>query len=260
MTQPDSAQVEPPVPADGAAPTTEPVAETEEQFLQLRRNNLYADLSKYESEDEEVRRVIGSYVGNKASRQYKPEIQRRDAEIAQLKTELFNAEVRGMDEKAIETKVSTDRDWGKRYLDYVHEQRNGKQPEPIDDRPLVEAALSEIMDYGRRNGMTDADWNKFVAKAQSGGYGTDAWQVSITRMQQDVADFVRTAKPAAPAIQKTNPALARGGPDLTSGDRTGAGVSGAFPTSAKEFNSLPRAKQQELLATDREKIVALSNK
>ncbi len=265
MTQPTpgSAPVEPAADDQVVTPEADPAPEPEVQYIQLRRDQLYSELARLESEDPEVKRVVGSYIGNKAARQYQPEIRRRDTEIAQLNEKLFAAEVKSMDEKAIEDRISTDREWGKRYLDYAHEQRNGKTAQPVDERPLVEAALAEIMDYGRRNGLSDADWNQFISKAQSGGYGNDAWQVSLTRMQQDVADFVRQGagrKVEPTIVQKTNPALTKGGPDLTSGSRTGAGVSGAFPTTAKEFNALPRAKQMELMSSDREKVVALSNK
>ncbi len=253
-------EVQPSTTTDAATTPDETQAEPtpEVQYVQLRRNALYQDLAQLEASDPEVRQVIGTYVGNKVSRQYQPQLRAKDAEIAQLRTDLFRAEIKSMDDAAIEAKVSSDREWGKRYIDFVHEEKAGRpQPTAVDERPAVAQALNEVEDYARRNGVSDQDWQGFMSKASSGHYGADVhWTVGIMRMQEDIANHIHKPAPA-PEVQKTNPSLTAPGPVSTNGTRTGGGRA-AFPANAKEFNALPIAEQRALLDADFAKVRALT--
>lgn len=251
----DQPQGEPLAP-DTTAPEQVTAAPT---YLQLDRTQLYRELSRLEAEDPDVKRVLGTFIGNKAARQYQPEIRRRDAELEALRKENFGLQVKSMDETAIEAKVAADRDWGKKYIDYVHEQRSPSAPIPVDETPLMTDAVASIMDFAQRNGMPDSEWDSIINKARAGEYETGGhWSLAVANMQQDVASRLLAAK-QKPVAATTNPALSSKGPDLSSGGGASA-ASGRFPATAAEFNSLPVEEQKRLLSSDRDKVIALSRK
>lgn len=247
--EPTSA-TEPEVPQVEETPEPQADPETPVEYYQLRKDSPYRELSRLSDEDPEFRQHLGTFIGQKAAREYQPQLRERDQRIAELESKNFALEVKGMSAEDIEAKVSEDRDWGKKYLDYVHDQRTGSTARAVpDDTEQVADAMNELVDWARTHGMPDEDFTKYVTKARNGAYGDNRthWGISIGRMREDMTRDLLKGKPAPPAVRTTNPATTKGGPDLSGG--SGGASTKTLPTSAKEFNSLPRAEQNDIIST-----------
>lgn len=257
QTQPTADSVTPEVPTTEQSEVTTP----EVTYLQLDRSQLYRELARHEAEDPEFKQILNTYIGNKSARQYQPQLREAKATIARLEKENFDIQARSMSEEDIEKKVASDREWGKRYIDWVHEKRQPVGQQVVDETPLIQDAVAEVRDYAWSNGLPESEWNAIAEKAKNGAYEAPHWSVSVARMQQDVATaLLKTNKTAAVTPPTTNPALSTKGPDMQAGTGGAGGSTGKFPTTAAEFNSLPRERQVQLLQTDRDKVIALSRK
>lgn len=243
-----------------ADPEQTPEAPQEFPTLTLRKDQLYQELMRLDS-DPEIRQVLRSWAGNTAKRQYLPELQARDNQIAQLRAEKFQVQLSTMTESEIQSKLVSDSNFRTELNDYLSRQQPGQAPRrPAEDPAEVEAAVNDLAWWAHNNGLSEAAWKQLADKAARGEYRQGAnehWSLGLSRWQQDIASELLKAK-APDEAPKGNPALAKPGPDVSRG--TAGASSGAFPRTAEEFNKLPSAEQRRWLASDYDRVVALSKK
>lgn len=267
MSQEESTNTQP----EGQEVPTEPEQTTPEvPMLSLRRDQMYQELSRLSQEDPELRQVLGTWAGNTAKRQYVPEIRARDTELAQLKAENFQLKVSSMTEADIQEKFAKDKSFRDQYSNLLETQQSG--PKPADESPLVDQAITELANWAYTNGLPEQDWARLYAKAGRGEYSSNKehWSIGVNRWQQEISQELIKHKlsAAAPPVvatpqvvpetpPKTNPALTRPGADISRGTG-GTNNNLSFPKTAQEFNKLPRAVQLQFIASDRDKVIALT--
>lgn len=263
---------------EGATPVTEPVEQAAPviPMVQLRRDQMYQELSRLSQEDPELRQVLGTWAGNTAKRQYVPEIRARDTELAQLKAENFQLKVTSMTEAEIQDKFAKDKSFRDQYSNLLETQQNGGRGKPTDEAPLVNEAVNELAQWAYTNGLPEADWNRLYNKAMREGYSgpNEHWSTGVMRWQQEISQelirqkltgssatpppAVTTPPPMVPETPpKINPNLTRPGADISRGTG-GNSTNLSFPKTAAEFNKLPRNVQQQFIASDRDKVIGLT--
>ncbi len=223
--------------AEDTQQVTEQEAETQEeapQTLTLRKDQLYRELSRIDSEDPELRQVLRSWAGNTAKRQYLPELRQRDQEIAQLKADKFQASLSNLTEAEIQQKLIGDSSFREQLNDYLSRQDGTKSAQQAQDDPAeVEAAVNDLAWWAHGRGLPEEAWQRLASKAATGAY--------------------------KPPVEPAKGALSKAGPDVTRGTASSA-PAGTFPRTAQDFNKLPQAEQLRWIASDRARVQALSQK
>ncbi len=125
------------VPAEEEAPAEE----EPDYLLKLDKRNFYQELSRLEQEDAEVRNILNTLVGRKASREYKPQLERLRMEMEELRATNRDLTLKSMTPQEIEEKFRTDADFAKEYAEAVH-----SQPAPRASSDLELQIRNEVED------------------------------------------------------------------------------------------------------------------
>jgi hypothetical protein len=235
-------------PEDGQPAEPTPAPSEEEYFLKLDSRNLQAEIARLKAQNQDFLRLYNTDIGNVAARKYKPQIDAKERELADLRMQIRRNEIERMEEKEIEEKFASDPSFAKEYAELVHYKPNPSTYQE-DPTPLILEEWEEIMNDARAKGISEDFIVKVTEKASQGGYSAEGehWSRSLRRLQADITNEairIHSEKPSKPAI---NEASLKGGPDLSSGVSSGGQVS-QFKTIA-DFKSLPRAEQMSILAT-----------
>lgn len=221
-----------------------------ERILSLRapdQRTLLDEIRRAERENPDFKAAFENHVGRKAERQYKPEIARRDAQIAELQTQLRRNELQQMTEEDISARFASDPAFAKEYAEIVHHK-----PQPVQDvdpTPHILAAAEDIEDFAKGRGMSDETWNGLLNKAGADDYWdhNKSWQENIRRFERDVTEELLKGRTSSEKPAITNSALAGGGPDVSA--RGGGSGPKSWPKTASEFNNLPISQQRSIVQT-----------
>lgn len=233
--------------------SAEAAAESE-RILSLKATDsktLFNEIRRLERENEDFRGVFTNEVGRRAERQYKPELARRDAEIAELKIQLRRNEFEKMSEEDINKRFQTDPAFAKEYAEVSHYKPQA--PSPLDETPLITEAFENLQQWAQDEGLPEAAWAQYINQVQSGKYGdlSRPWREIISEVQRDIATaLIKMHKtppsPEEPTKPAFNASLTKGGPDTSTSTR-GTSRSLNIPKTATAFNDLPLAQQQAIL-------------
>lgn len=225
-TRTDGAQDEAQAPVEPQAqPESTPVTDESQFLITIDRRQLQAEIARLEREDREFANHLNTLVGRKAATKWQPEIQMREQEIRNLRTQMRRTEILAMPAEEIEQKFQQDPAFAREYAEVIH-----SQPQAPDELPIIARAFNEAIDTARSYGIPEETLNSYIAKAQRGEYDSNGqhWSVGLNALQRDLNEEVwkasqpKAAAPAPPPAPAVNPELAKGGPDLSHGQKPGA--------------------------------------
>lgn len=231
-----------------AESTEQPASSEEPEYIYLRADQLHAEIARLERENQDFARLFNTRIGDKAARQYKPQIQEREQQIEELQRELRCLDILSMDEDEIEEKFASDPEFAREYAELVHYQPSRNQP---DETEQITSAVNEAFDWARSMGLDERTIGMIQNKAANAEYDREGepWTYSLQRMQQDLAQQLINQKSSNNGSNgSTNPSLTKGGnPDLTPSNRKRGSAAVEVPKTIAEFKALPVSRQNEIL-------------
>lgn len=243
------------VPGAGEPDPSRPTAESE-RILSLRATDsktLLTEIRRLEREDQDFRAVFSNEAGRRAERQYRPEIEKRDRELADLRAQLKRLNFEKLDDAEVNKRFQEDPEFAKDYAEALHYKP--KAPPPVDETPEIEEAWTDLVEYAYGHGLSKEAIETYSNQVLSGKYGGPEvhWRTALSRVERDMHGAIlamksQAASPPPPKEEVFNDNLTKSGPDTSNNGKVPKG-SRPLPRNKDEWNRLSKADKEAILDT-----------
>ena len=170
----------------------------EDNFIRIpvgKDVNTYQEVQRLIRENPEFANAFNQSVGNKAKRQYQPQIDELNTRLQMADNATRRMEIQGMDEEAIEQRFANDPSFAREYTETVHPQDNSAQLENMRVLGTIQNLFSAAVDQG----LPEEKVEGYLKDIQAGKYDSVSHAEAIGNLQSVIYQDLATLTPSASA-------------------------------------------------------------